>query len=257
MRSLLQAARSCDQPAGGRVSVSTGRPSIRGMRHLSFPANEIVGTLSWLGARNEVDGPILATGMVDAPDDVEVSLTVRRVQSVERRPSSGGGFGRVTRGGEVVSESTSGESWIITGGEARPLHLGFLLELPRDSITDFVVLHAVVEAESLSALPHLAPGIKRLYLGWTDFEDRVLQHVAQLDHLVYLQTWGNRFTDGGVQQLGSLQTLETLYLEEENLSPAAFDFVARLPNLTRLGVAQEWSAENRSVLKARFPTLIR
>jgi len=80
---------------------------------------------------------------------------------------------------------------------------------------------------------------------------------VQLDHLVYLQTWGNRFTDAGVQQLASLQALETLYLEEENLSPAAFDFVTRLPNLTRLGVPIEWSAENRSALRVRFPGLVR
>ena len=48
-----------------------------------------------------------------------------------------------------------------------------------------------------------------------------------------------------------------LYLEEENLSPAAFDFVAQLPNVTRLGVADEWPTEYRSVLRRRFPGLVR
>jgi hypothetical protein len=116
---------------------------------------------------------------------------------------------------------------------------------------------AAVLAESLNALPHLASGLKRLYLGHTDFGDEVLPFVAQLENLTYLQTWGNRFTDEGVQRLGFLQSLETLYLEEEDLSPAAFDFVTQLPNLTRLGVADEWPAEHRSVLRTRFPGLVR
>ncbi len=139
------------------------------------------------------------------------------------------------------------------------MHLGFLYELPRKSITVLVVglRRPGVDAELLCVLPHLAPGLKRLYLGWTDFDDRVLPYVARLENLVYLQTWGNRFTEDAVQQLASLQALETLYLEEENLSPAAFDFVTRLPNLTLLGVADEWSAESRSVLRDRFPGLMR
>ena len=230
------------------------------MRYLSFPTDQVVGTLDWLGAWSRTEEPpILATGVVEVPDDAEVSLSVMPIQSVERDPFGGGGFitSRVTRDGEVVSERTSSQSWHLSGGGGPPLHLGFLQELPRDSIESLSTTGATVLAESLNALPHLASGLKRLYLGHTDFGDEVLQYVAQLENLTYLQTWGNRFTDHGVQQLAALQALEMLYLEEEDLSLAAFDFVTQLPNLTRLGVADEWPAEHRSVLRRRFPGLVR
>jgi len=229
------------------------------MRHLSFPTDEIVGTLDWLGSWNDDKGPVLATGVVDVPDDLEVSLTVHRVGSVRRDPLGGGGFitSSITTD-EVVAEQSPVQSWALSGRSGPPLHLGFLRELPADSLTSLHMSGSTtVLAASLSALPHLASGLNRLYLGWTDFGDEVLQYVAQLENLVYLQTWGNRFTDAGVQQLGSLQALEMLYLEEENLSQAAFDFVTQLPNLTRLGVADEWPAEYRSVLRRRFPHLVR
>ena len=125
------------------------------------------------------------------------------IQSVERDPFGGGGFitSRVTRDGEVVSERTSSQSWHLSGGGGPPLHLGFLQELPRDSIESLSMTGATVLAESLNALPYLASGLKSLYLGHTDFGDEVLPFVAQLENLTYLQTWGNRFTDHGVQQL--------------------------------------------------------
>jgi len=230
------------------------------MRYLSFPSDQIVGTLDWLGAWSRTEEPpILAMGVVEVPDDAEVSLSVMPIQSVERDPFGGGGFitSRVTEDGEIVSERTSSWSWRLSGGGGPPLHLGFLQELPRDSIESLSMTGAHVLAESLDALPHLASGLKRLYLGCTDFGDEVLQYVAQLENLTYLQTWGNAFSDHGVQQLVSLQGLEMLYLEEENLSPAAFDFVAQLPNVTRLGVADEWPTEYRSVLRRRFPGLVR
>ena len=230
------------------------------MRSLSFPTDEIVGTLDWLGSWSGEEGPVLATGVIDVPDDAEVSLSVHRVESVERDPFSGGGFtnSRVTSDGVVVSEQTSGQGWRLSGGNGPPLHLGFLRELPPDGITSLHLSGSTtVLAESLSALPHLASSLKRLYMGWTDFGDEVLQYVAQLENLVYLQTWGNRFTDDGVQQLAPLQALETLYLEEESLSPEAFAFLTSLPRLTRLGVADEWSDENRSELRSRFPGLLR
>jgi hypothetical protein len=230
------------------------------MRHLSFPTDEIVGTLDWLDSWDDEVGPVLATGVVEVPDDVEVDLSVHRVQSVERDPFSGGGFitNRITEEGEVVTEQTSGQGWVLSGGSGPPLHLGFLRELPADSMTSLSMSgSSTVLAESLSALPHLALGLKRLYLGRTDFGDNVLQYVALLENLTYLQTWGNRFTDHGVKQLASLQALETLYLEEENLSPAAFDFVTELPNLTRLGVADEWPAEYLSALRRIFPDVVR
>ena len=63
------------------------------MRYLSFPTDQIVGTLDWLGAWSRTEEPpILATGVVEVPDDAEVSLSVLPIQSVERDPFSGGGF---------------------------------------------------------------------------------------------------------------------------------------------------------------------
>jgi hypothetical protein len=92
------------------------------------------------------------------------------------------------------------------------------------------------EEASFEAVVHLAPGLRRLYLGWTGFSDAVLPSVARLTELIHLQTFGNNFTDRGVQLLGTLVNLDQLYLEEETLTAAAFDFVERLPHLTRLGV---------------------
>lgn len=68
--------------------------------------------------------------------------------------------------------------------------------------------------------------------------DAVLGAVAELTALTYLQTFGNRFTNAGVQQLVTLQALESLYLEEETLTVAAFDFAAHLSHLVRLGVQE-------------------
>lgn len=162
------------------------------MRYLSFPTDQVVGTLDWLGAWSRTEEPpILATGVVEVPDDAEVSLSVMPIQSVERDPFGGGGFitSRVTWDGEVVSERTSSQSWHLSGGAGPPLHLGFLQELPRDSIESLSMTGATVLAESLNALPHMASGLRRLYLGHTDFGDEVLQYVAQLENLTYLQTW--------------------------------------------------------------------
>jgi len=54
--------------------------------------------------------------------------------------------------------------------------------------------------------------------------------------LTYLQSFGNRFTDSGVQQLRMLKNLESLYLEEETLSERALAFATDLPRLSVLGV---------------------
>ena len=76
----------------------------------------------------------------------------------------------------------------------------------------------------------------RLYLACTDLTDEALAAIGTLHGLCYLQSWGNRFTDRGVQQMASLTRLESLYLEEETLSAAAFDFAASLPHLARRGL---------------------
>jgi hypothetical protein len=73
---------------------------------------------------------------------------------------------------------------------------------------------------------------------------------------VYLQSWGNRFTDAGVQQLASLTRLESLYLEEETLSAAALDFAVSLPHLTHLGLQDvPLSAADLTELRQRLPSV--
>src|SRR6266851_1084066 len=103
-------------------------------------------------------------------------------------------------------------------GSGQPVHLGFLHELPGDSITDLHLSWPLIP-ESLAAITHLSPGLRRLYLAQTALGDDALTLVAQLRGLTYLQTWGNQFTDAGVQQLAALTDLDHLYLEEETLSP--------------------------------------
>jgi hypothetical protein len=208
------------------------------MPSLRFPSDKAVGTLEWLGSRHAV--PMLASGVVTAPDEAEVSLDVMLIESVRRvvgahravhsslRVQSSGPDGPA----EYLSEDS--ESWEITGS-TQPVDLGFLRNLPADSITD-LRLQSPIVAESFPAVAHLAPGLRRLYLAWSDLADDALPTVAALQGLVYLQSWGNHFTDSGVQQLASLSRLESLFLEEETLSAAAFDFTAGLPHLARLGL---------------------
>lgn len=96
-----------------------------------------------------------------------------------------------------------------------PVDLGFVRDLPPDGI-EALRIRAASE-DSLDALVHLAPGLRRLYLIHTGFTDAALSTIARLHGLVYLQAWGNTFTDAGVQQLVALRNLESLYLEEETL----------------------------------------
>jgi hypothetical protein len=132
--------------------------------------------------------------------------------------------------------------------------LGFLRDLPPDGIKSLHVRAA--DEASFTAVAHLAPGLRWLYLTWTRFGDAVLPTVAKLTGLVYLPTFGNRFTDRGVRQLASLVNLTHLYLEEETLSFDAFDFVTRLPHLARLGV-QDVGLGRREIkrLRERLPAV--
>jgi hypothetical protein len=108
-------------------------------------------------------------------------------------------------------------------------------DLAPDSI-ETVILTSDVDPASMEFLPHLAPGLHRLYVGSARLSDVVLPHIAQLKELRYLQTWGNCFTDAGVQELVALRALVQLYLEEDGLSTAACGFARQLPNLKRLGI---------------------
>jgi hypothetical protein len=208
------------------------------MAILTFPSGQAVGTLDWAGSGA---APVLASGVVTVPDGVEIALDVKVIESVRRTDGHGAFHSTLTNkrlnaDGSEDSEvrQDSDQSWEITGG-SQPADLEFLRQLPADSITD-LHLSAPIVPGSLAAVTHLALGLRKLYLAWADLPDDALAHVSKLDGLMYLQTWGNRFTDRGVQQLAALSRLESLYLEEETLSAAAFDFAVRLPHLSRLGV---------------------
>lgn len=200
---------------------------------LSFPTDRIVGTLDWAAPWNPDTGPALATGRIQVPDGTAVSLDIR--PAAGSRPSGGGGW-------EVLADNSG-----------RPIDLAFLRELPPDSI-ESLSLDRQVLVPSLPAISHLTPGLRRLYLPWCGFRDDALTSIAKLTGLIYLQTFGNQFSDRGVQQLAALRELESLYLEEETLSAAAFDFALRLPRLKRLGLQDvPISDEELDALRRQLP----
>ena len=200
------------------------------MPALRFPTDRIVGTLSWKGSWSDEHGPVLATGSVEVPDGVAVSMEVQLL---------------------LGSEPSGRGSWsMIPAQEA--VDLGFVRDLPADAVESLSIPSA--HEESFAAVAHLAPGLRRLYLGYSRFSDAVLPTVAMLTELTFLQTFGNVFTDHGVQQLVSLVKVDHLYLEEETLTVRAFDFVDRLPQLTRLGVRDVPLTEHEIArLRERLP----
>lgn len=183
--------------------------------NLQFPKDQIVGQLDWAGAWSAGgDGPVLAVGSIDVPDSEDIGLDVTPL--LGRKPATEG-------------------SWQLVPDTSSPgVDLAFLAALPPDVITSLSLSR--VQSENFSAVRHLAPGLRRLYLPSSGLGDDVLPDVAALTNLTYLQTFGNQFTDAGVQVLGALQNLRSLYLEEETLTIAGFDFVADLPHLERLGL---------------------
>jgi hypothetical protein len=197
---------------------------------LQFPTDRLVGTVDWDGSWTDERGPVLATGSVDVPDDVTVSLDVQTVRG---------------------SKATGGGGWSVDVA-MDPVDLSFLRELPADGI-EALTLHRSDEA-TIGAVAHLAPGLRKLYLVWAGFSDAVLETVAKLTGLTYLQTFGNDFTDQGVRRLASLVNLDHLYLEEETLTAAAFDFVDQLTNLARLGLQDvQITTEELDRLRSRLP----
>jgi hypothetical protein len=184
------------------------------MPELCFPADRIVGTLDWVGSYSDDRGPVLATGGITVPE-IEINLEIQ---------------------GLLGTEPTSEGVWTPIPDES-PVDLGFLNDLPSNAIHSVSILssRSVVE-DSMSALRHLAPGLRRLYLGWTGLSDAALPAIAQLTGLTYLQTFGNNFSDDGVQELVALQMLVHLYLEEDTLGFSAFEFTSRLPHLVSLGL---------------------
>jgi hypothetical protein len=229
------------------------------MPSLSFPAGQAMGTLEWLGSDIGA-APVLATGVVTVPDGAEITLDVMVIDSVRKTAAQDSAIRstlsiqRHLPDGSVESEvrEDSDETWEITGSN-QPADLSFLRQLPPDSITN-LRLCAPIVAESFDAVTYLAPGLRRLYLARADLDDDALAHVSNLAGLIYLQAWGNRFTDRGVQQLAALTSLQDLHLEEETLSAAAFDFAVSLPHLTRLGVQDvPLTAGELAELRRRLP----
>ena len=193
------------------------------MRELNFPSDRPVGTLDWDGAPSR---GVLAIGQVTVPEEASVELSVEPFHSSPDRP-------RIMRPEDRID-------------------LSFVRGLPSDGIQSLRIRET--RERSMDALAHLAPGLRHLYLVWTEFSDAVLPTIAQLHELIYLQTFGNQFSDDGVQQLVALQKLEALYLEEETLTAAAFAFADRLPRLARLGLQDVTLTEaDLAGLRRRLP----
>ena len=200
------------------------------MPELIFPTDQAVGTLDWDGAFDPTRGPVLAVGTVHAPDGLEISLEVSPVGASD---AVGGGTRRTEAG-------------------PAPVDLTFLARLPADSITSLSL--GRIDPVTIGSIAHLAPGLRRLYLPWTRLDDDALPHITRLTGLTWLQTFGNHFTDDGVQQLAALRHLEHLYLEEATLTAAAFAFTTQLPHLARLGLQDvQIGPEELDTLKARLP----
>ena len=160
-----------------------------GVPVLSFPTDRIVGTLDWDTSWEEAGGPVFARGEVQVPDG-DVGLTVQAVTEVG---------------------SAEGGSW-WSQPSSIPVDLGFLRDFPVDGLRSLTVASAV--EESMQAVAHLAPGLRRLTLAFTGFGDAVLPSVAALTGLMLLQTFGNAFSDGGVQVLAARTRLAGVRVDE-------------------------------------------
>jgi hypothetical protein len=223
------------------------------MTSLRFP-NEGVGTLEFEGSFSEDRGPTVAAGLVHVSDGLRLGLRLTGPMVWRPAPSRGSTLTVTYDGDESRIEQRTFQSW---QGEGRSgdhfMELDFLRDLPADAFHS-LSMNATVDGSTFSAVAHLAPGLRRLTLAWSDLDDDVLPVVAALGGLTYLQTFGNRFTDQGVQQLASLVALESLYLEEETLTAAAFTFAADLPELRELGLQDvPITEQERSALRAALP----
>lgn len=195
---------------------------------LRFPTDRIVGTVSWL----ELGWPPMpARGDVEVPDGVMLHLSIQPIARMER----------------------AGDGIRYIHDDAHPVDLSFMAQMPPDRVTRLDLGRGLVPA-SVRHLPHLAGGLRSLYLDSTALDDGAIPHIARLQGLTYLQAYGNRFTDAGVQPLAALVNLEHLHLEEETLSFAAFDFVDQLPRLRQLGLQDvPISDAELGELRARLP----
>src|SRR5260221_12387632 len=162
------------------------------MPRLRFPADLAVGTLDWPGS--EAQAPVLARGDVLIPRGAEVSLDVEIITSVRRFDPGEDAPAWIELGGVTVT----GAAGYSVEGSGQPVHLGFLRELPGDSITDLhLSWHLIPESPASST--HLSPGLRRLYLAQTALEDDALTLVAHSRALTNLQTWVSQPTDAAIR----------------------------------------------------------
>jgi hypothetical protein len=114
----------------------------------------------------------LARGRVEVPDDASIDLQVC----------------------SVTSASRTDQGWQLSGDHSA-VDVSFLSDLPAAAISTLSVVRAA--ENSVAAISHLAPGVRRLSLPFGDMTDFVLPAVAALHRLTWLQTFGNGFTDEG------------------------------------------------------------
>lgn len=197
---------------------------------LSFPADRIVGRLSWNGSARDKRGPVLATGPVEVPDDLDLALTVSAIKAVTRRDNT----------------------WSTTFS-TEPVDLSFLSSLPRDIVHSFTLTPPFIH-ESFRFIVHLAPGLRNLYLSSTGLANATLRYIVALRELRTLQTSGNSFTDIG--QLAGLHKLERLYLRESNIGYQDLQFVSLLDDLKWLVLENmEITRAQADALQAGLPSL--
>lgn len=174
---------------------------------------------------------MMAIGSITIPEGARVDLHISYVESI----------------------IDNAEGRISYSGSRQPVDLSFLAGLPQNCV-ESLHLQSIIEPESIKSLPHLAPGLRKLYLAMIKLGDEALESVCRLSNLRYLQAFGNNFTNLGVQVLVGLQELESLYLEEESLSVEAFAFADELPRLKRLGLQDvPIGADELADLQARLP----
>jgi hypothetical protein len=194
---------------------------------LRFSEGQYKGRLDWVGLSHSTQ--VLAAGSVDVPDDRLVHLFVRRAS------------GRAEIGGGRVASVL------------RPVDLTFLRELPPDAIGALNVQGTILP-ETFDAVTKLASGLRHLNLGDTELEDSAVPVIGELTRLTHLGSYGNRFTDAGLQQLVSLRELQHLSFEEASLTVAALAFAADLPSLVSLEVwDMQITDEEHAVLRAELP----
>jgi hypothetical protein len=138
---------------------------------------------------------MLARGEVAVPDEVEVSLRVGLIRFIGLMTGVPSGVGKYPRRQMLAASRWSREvsrPGCTLVGSGQPADLGFVRDLPGDSITKLDLSSPIV-AESFAAVEHLALGLRNLCVADSGLTDAALVGVARLCRLSYLQTWGKPF----------------------------------------------------------------